>query len=158
MASAEWLADEHLIGGDGAAAMVDAQRGGCVVLRVVVYDEDLEAMVGKCRSDVDGGGRLADAALLVCDADTARLFGQAVTDGWAPSPEPRDVPPLQSYLPMTYGPLTIPSIPALIRAPPGSGGAYAVFVRFAGSATVRIGCLPTLVSFSDCPQRPPNLT
>ena len=54
-------------------AVLDAERGAGVALRVEVDHEDLQPLQRERGRDVDGGGRLADAALLVRDGEHALL-------------------------------------------------------------------------------------
>ena len=53
--------------------MLDAERGAGVALRVEVDHEDLQSLQREGGRDVDGGGRLADAALLVGDGEHALM-------------------------------------------------------------------------------------
>ena len=50
-------------------AVVDAETRGGVALRVEVDDQRAVAQLGQAGTEVDGGGGLADAALLVGDGD-----------------------------------------------------------------------------------------
>ena len=50
---------------------IEAQADGQVGLRIHVHAQDAVALLGQRAGEVDGGGRLADAALLVRDGDDA---------------------------------------------------------------------------------------
>ena len=61
--------DEHVVHRGGLAVRLDAEVRGGVGLRVEVEDADALAALGQGRRQVDRGGRLADAALLIDDRD-----------------------------------------------------------------------------------------
>lgn len=67
--------DERVVRRGHAPAVLDAQGGAGVALRVEVDDEDPLAELGQRRRDVDGGGRLPDPALLVGDHEDPRRVG-----------------------------------------------------------------------------------
>ena len=85
VAAAEQPVDRPL-----GARGLDAQPAGGVALRIEIDEQHLGAGLGEAGGDVDGGGRLADAALLVGDGDDAShgkwaravVRGDAV-EGWA---------------------------------------------------------------------------
>src|SRR5689334_4299155 len=66
------LAAEHVVEARGAVTR-DAEADGGVALRVDVDDEGLVAGRGDAGGDVDGGGGLADPALLVRDGVDGHL-------------------------------------------------------------------------------------
>ncbi len=70
------FADQHVVGRDPAVAAVDAEPGRGVALRVEVDDQHAFADGGERRAEVDGGGGLADAALLVGDGEHPRRLGR----------------------------------------------------------------------------------
>ena len=57
--------DERVVDGPSIGRALNPQAAGCVALGVEVDHEDAGAVGGKIGSDVDHGGRLPDAALLV---------------------------------------------------------------------------------------------
>ena len=63
--------DQHVRHGSLDGPRVEAQADGQVRLRVHVDAQDAVALLGERPAEVDGGGRLADAALLVRDGDDA---------------------------------------------------------------------------------------
>ena len=63
------VVDEHVVHRRRLAVGLDAEVGGGVGLRVEVEDADALAGLGQGGGEVDRGGRLADAALLVDDRD-----------------------------------------------------------------------------------------
>ena len=60
------FADQHLVGAHLDAPLGDAVAGGRVALRVQIDDQDLFAQRGHTGREIDGGGGLAHAALLIC--------------------------------------------------------------------------------------------
>ena len=50
---------------------VDAQARAGSALRIEVDDEDPAPALGQSRPEIDGGGRLADPALLIAHGDDA---------------------------------------------------------------------------------------
>ena len=62
---------EHVVHRRLEAAVLDAQPGRGVALRIEVDDQRPLAELGQAGTEVDRGGRLADAALLVGDGDHA---------------------------------------------------------------------------------------
>ena len=66
------LADQHVVGRALAVLAIDAEPGRCVALRIEIDDQHMLAGRGQRRAEVDGGGGLADAALLVGERDDAR--------------------------------------------------------------------------------------
>jgi len=67
------LADQHVIGRAVAAAAVDAKTGGSVALRIEIDDQHTLADRSECGTQIDRGGGLADAALLVGERQDARM-------------------------------------------------------------------------------------
>ena len=59
--------DQHVVDGGDADVVIYIQCGRCVSLRVQVDHQDARAMLGQASGQIHGGGRLADAALLVGD-------------------------------------------------------------------------------------------
>lgn len=57
------------MGGRGTGTVLDAERGARIALRIEVDDEHLQPLQRQRCGEVDGGRRLADAALLVCDGE-----------------------------------------------------------------------------------------
>ena len=57
--------DQHVVDRRHLGVVLDAEGGGGVALRVEVDDEHLQPLQGQRRREVDRGGGLADAALLV---------------------------------------------------------------------------------------------
>ena len=68
--------DEHLVRPRDARAVVDAERGGRVALRVEVDHQHPEATERERGGEVHGGRRLADPALLVGDDEGPPLPGE----------------------------------------------------------------------------------
>ena len=66
-------ADQHVIGRAAAVAAVDAETGGGVALRIEIDDQDALADRRKRGAEIDRGGGLADAALLVGERQDARM-------------------------------------------------------------------------------------
>ena len=64
--------DHHVIRRWCAHGVRDAKRAGCVALRVRVDNKHRQTTHCKASSQVDGRGRLTDAALLVGDCNDAR--------------------------------------------------------------------------------------
>ena len=69
------LADQYLIGIQRPFAVCDSKSGAGVALGVEIDDQGLLVNCRQRRRQVDGGGRLADAAFLVGDGDDARSPG-----------------------------------------------------------------------------------
>ena len=67
------LAEQQLVDRRRARAVLDAQRRAGVALRVEVDDQDLHSVQRERGGEVDGGGGLADAALLVGDGEHPAL-------------------------------------------------------------------------------------
>jgi hypothetical protein len=63
------LADQHFISTQLHAPLRDAVAGGGVALRVQIHDQHLFAQRRNARRQVYGGGRLTDAAFLVCNCN-----------------------------------------------------------------------------------------
>ena len=63
--------DEHVVDARHLGVVVDAERGAGVALRVDVDDQHGQSGLGQRGGDVDGGGGLADATLLVGDGEDA---------------------------------------------------------------------------------------
>ena len=63
------LADEHLIRSQLDAPLGDAVAGGGVALRVQIHDEHLFAQRRNTGRQIDGRGRFAHAAFLVCNCN-----------------------------------------------------------------------------------------
>ena len=59
--------DQHVVDGRDAHVVVHVQRGRRIALRIQVDDQDAQAVLSQAGGQVDGGGRLADPALLVGD-------------------------------------------------------------------------------------------
>ena len=70
------LADQHVIGRAVAAAAVDAETGRGVALRIEIDDQHPLADRGERGAEIDRGGGLADAALLVGERQDARMAGR----------------------------------------------------------------------------------
>ena len=66
------LADQHLVARGRSSAPVDAEPGRGVALRIEIEDQHPLADRGQRGAEVDGGGCLADAALLVRQGENAR--------------------------------------------------------------------------------------
>src|SRR5664279_867673 len=64
--------EQHVVHAELERTLVDARAHRRVALRVEVDDEDAAADLRQASRKVHGGGRLADAALLVGDAEDAR--------------------------------------------------------------------------------------
>ncbi len=71
------LADQHVIGRAVAVAAIDAEAGGGVALRIEIDDQHALADGGQCGAEIDRGGGLADAALLVGERQDARMASQS---------------------------------------------------------------------------------
>jgi hypothetical protein len=69
------FADQHVIGRATAAAAIDAEAGRGVALRIEIDDQHPLADRGQGGAEVDRGGGLADAALLVGQRENARMTG-----------------------------------------------------------------------------------
>ena len=67
------FADQHVIGRAVAVAAVDAEAGRGVALRIEIDDQHPLADRGERRAEIDRGGGLADAALLVGERQDARM-------------------------------------------------------------------------------------
>ena len=63
------LPDEQVIDGEPVVVASEAQAAGGVGLGVAVDEEGWEAFLGEGGGEIDGGGGLSDAALLVYDGD-----------------------------------------------------------------------------------------
>ena len=70
------IVDQHVVDARRVRAVLDAERGRGVALRVEVDDEHPGAGPGQRCGEVDGGRRLADAALLVRDRQHPSGRGQ----------------------------------------------------------------------------------
>ena len=66
------LADQHLVAGSRSSVPIDAEPGRGVALWVEIQDQHALADGGKRCPEVDGGGGLADPALLVRHGENAR--------------------------------------------------------------------------------------
>jgi hypothetical protein len=66
------LAGQHVIGRVTPAAAIDAETGGRVALRIKIDDQHILADGGERRAEIDRGGGLADAALLIGHGENAR--------------------------------------------------------------------------------------
>jgi hypothetical protein len=66
------FATQELVHREPLAADVETEAGARVSLRVEVDQDHLPAQLGHRRAQVDGGGRLAHAALLVDHGDDSR--------------------------------------------------------------------------------------
>ena len=72
----------HIVGGevdqlvDGAGRIVGdiSQRVAEVALRVKIDEQHTLAQLGQGCAQIDGGGRLSDAALLIADGDDLHVF------------------------------------------------------------------------------------
>ncbi len=71
------LADQHVIGRAVAVAAIDAEAGGGVALRIEIDDQHALADRRERGAEIDRGGGLADAALLVGQRQDARMAGQS---------------------------------------------------------------------------------
>ena len=67
-----FFADQHLVARSCSSAPIDAEPGRGVALGIEIEDQHALADRGERRSKIDGGGRLADAALLVRQGENAR--------------------------------------------------------------------------------------
>jgi len=67
--------EEDFVGAPDALAVVDAEGGGGVALRIDVDEEGGEATLGKGGGEVDRCGGLADPTLLVGHCEHARPSG-----------------------------------------------------------------------------------
>ena len=74
------LAEQHFVGRDFPVLAVDAKPGAGIALRIEIDDQNPLADRGKRGRQVDGGGGLADPALLVGYRDHAAT----VRHGWFP--------------------------------------------------------------------------
>ncbi len=111
------LADEHLVRRRCALAVLDAERGAGIALRIEVDHQNLQSLQRERGGDVDGGGRLADAALLVGDGEDslalrARVVRSSQRCAAAAPPVP---PPRRSGCRPPVGPSTRP--PGRARRP-----------------------------------------
>ena len=70
------FADQHVIGRAVAVAAVDAEAGRGVALRIEIDDQHALADRGQRGAEIDRGGGLADAALLVGERQNARMAGR----------------------------------------------------------------------------------
>ena len=70
------FADQHVIGRAVAAAAIDAETGRGVALRIEIDDQHALADRGQRGAEIDRGGGLADAALLVGQRQNARMAGR----------------------------------------------------------------------------------
>ena len=61
--------EQHVVDAQVERALVDARAHGRVALRVEIDEQDASAESGQAGGEVDGGRRLADAALLVRNAE-----------------------------------------------------------------------------------------
>src|SRR5246127_5989598 len=70
------FADQHVIGRAAAAPAIDAKAGGGVTLGIQIDDQ--HALADGCQrgAEIDRGGGLADAALLVRQRQDARMAGR----------------------------------------------------------------------------------
>ena len=68
------LAAQQVVDGAPLPADVESQPAGGVALRVEVDENDLAAHLGHRGGEVDGGGGLPDAALLVDDSHDPRFY------------------------------------------------------------------------------------
>ena len=66
------LADQHVVARRDPGFAVDAETGRGVALGIEIDDENPLADGGERRAEIDGGGRLADPALLVRHRQNAR--------------------------------------------------------------------------------------
>ena len=66
------LADQHLVARGRPGAPIDAEPGRRVALGIEIQDQHALADRGQRGAEVDGGGGLADAALLVRHGENAR--------------------------------------------------------------------------------------
>ncbi len=64
---------KNVVGGMAAAALIDAEAGRCVALRIKVDDQHLFADSGERSAEIDGGRGFADAALLIGHGQDARV-------------------------------------------------------------------------------------
>ncbi len=71
------FADQHVIGRAVAAAAIDAETGGGIALRIEIDDQHALADRGERGAEIDRGGGLADAALLVGQRQDARMAGRS---------------------------------------------------------------------------------
>ena len=67
--AADVCADEQVIDGEPVVVASEAHAAGGVGLWVAVDEEGWEAFLGEGGSEIDSGGGLSDAALLVYDGD-----------------------------------------------------------------------------------------
>ena len=74
--------DQDVIAGEGDLTLIDAEATGGVALGVQVAEEDLFAQLAQAPGQVDGGGGLTDAALLVCDRDDFTQWGYLLAAGY----------------------------------------------------------------------------
>ena len=74
------LADQHVIGRAAAAAAIDAETGGGIALRIEIDNQHALANRSECGTEIDRGGGLADATLLVGQRQDARMAGRS----WRP--------------------------------------------------------------------------
>ena len=76
------FADQHVIGRAVAVAAIDAETGRGVALRIEIDDQHALADRGERGAEIDRGGGLADAALLVGERQDARMARRS----WLPYP------------------------------------------------------------------------
>src|SRR5438477_4980925 len=67
------FADQHVVGRAAPVATVDAKTSGGVALRIEIDDQHAFADRGECGTEIDGGGGLAYAALLIRQRQDARM-------------------------------------------------------------------------------------
>src|SRR6202043_289885 len=72
------LPDQHIVGRAAAAAAIDAKTGRGIPLRIKIDDQHALADRRQRGAEIDRGGGLADAALLVGERQDARMAGR----GW----------------------------------------------------------------------------
>lgn len=66
----DWsVGDESVVGCKMARPLSYAEACGCVTLRIDIHEKNTEVISGQRRGQVDGGGSLADSALLIGDGD-----------------------------------------------------------------------------------------
>src|SRR5882757_2451306 len=70
------LADQHVIGRAAAAAAINAKTGGGIALWIEIDNQHAFADRSQRGAEVDRGGGLADAALLVGQRQDARMAGR----------------------------------------------------------------------------------
>src|SRR5712672_3619624 len=72
------LADQHIIGRAVAIAAIDTESGGRIALRIEIDDQHILTDGGQRCAEIDGGGGLADATLLIRQRQDARMVGRRV--------------------------------------------------------------------------------